>query len=93
MKGRGGFALAVGALLLPGCVFAVNTGGDGLEKRVDRLEKRVKALEEGQPLPIVFESTAGAYHRSVDRYRVAAGDRDGEVREVFIEVEEKTPEE
>ena len=38
-------------LLLPlaGCVTAVDTGGQaGLQKRVDRLEKRIRELEEGE---------------------------------------------
>ena len=57
---RGARAAAL-LLVLPfaGCIFAVDHGGrKGLEKRVERLEKRIQDLERNPP-PMVIHMTQG----------------------------------
>ena len=53
-------ALALALLALPGCILAVDHGGrKGLEKRIERLERRVQRVEQQRGLLPEFPPPAG----------------------------------
>lgn len=48
MRARRAAVLLAGVLLLPGCIAMFGVGGEGLPKRIDRLEKRIEKLEKAR---------------------------------------------
>ncbi len=48
MRARRAAVLLAGVLLLPGCIAMFGVEGEGLPKRIDRLEKRIEKLEKAR---------------------------------------------